>query len=108
MLCKQLSLHILHFLCLLCSCKIDVYLALAIKISKSMKSWVQLLNQCSLKFILGLVAASCFAIAFGQEKIQHFVSLLSSSNSACLDQFYRDIPPYLVKESLNKNTYPLC
>lgn len=81
---------------------------MAIKKRKTSKSWVQLLNQNSLKIILGLVATSSFAIAFGQEKIQQFVSLPSSSNSACLDQFYRDIPPYLVKESLNKNTYPLC
>ncbi|OTG96636.1 endonuclease [Acinetobacter sp. ANC 4654] len=81
---------------------------MAIKKRKTSKSWVQLLNQNSLKIILGLVATSSFAIAFGQEKIQQFVSLPSSSNSACLDQFYRDIPPYLAKESLNKNTYPLC
>ena len=86
----------------------SVYLEMAIKKRKTSKSWVQLLNQNSLKIILGLVATSSFAIAFGQEKIQQFVSLPSSSNSACLDQFYRDIPPYLAKESLNKNTYPLC
>ena len=86
----------------------SVYLEMAIKKRKTSKSWVQLLNQNSLKIILGLVATSSFAIAFGQEKIQQFVSLPSSSNSACLDQFYRDIPPYLTKESLNKNTYPLC
>lgn len=108
MLSKQLSLHILHFLCLLSSWKMGVYLEMAIKKRKTSKSWVQLLNQNSLKIILGLVATSSFAIAFGQEKIQQLVSLPSSSNSACLDQFYRDIPPYLVKESLNKSTYPLC
>lgn len=67
-----------------------------------------MLKQKSLKIILALVASSSFAIAFGQEKIQKFVSLPSASNTACLDQFYRDIPPYLAKQSLNKNTYPLC
>lgn len=61
------------------------------------------------KAVLGLVAASSFAIAFGQEKISHYMPFTSSSSDiACLDQFYRDIPPYLVKESLTKNSYPLC
>ncbi|OTG74525.1 endonuclease [Acinetobacter sp. ANC 4169] len=81
---------------------------MAIKKRKTGQSLMQILNQNSLKIILGVVATSSFAIAFGQEKIQQLVSLPSSSNSACLDQFYRDIPPYLAKESLNKNTYPLC
>ncbi|WP_174558249.1 DNA/RNA non-specific endonuclease [Acinetobacter bouvetii] len=81
---------------------------MAIKKRKSSPSLVQLLNQNSVKIILGLVATGSFAIAFGQEKIQQFVSLPSSNNSACLDQFYRDIPPYLAKESLKKNSYPLC
>lgn len=81
---------------------------MAIKKRKTGQSVMQILNQNSLKIILGVVATSSFAIAFGQEKIQRLVSLPSSSNSACLDQFYRDIPPYLAKESLKKNTYPLC
>lgn len=69
----------------------------------------QLFNQNGVKAILGVVAAGSFAIAFGQEKIQQFVSNTgSSSNSACLDQFYRDVPPYLMKESLDKHSYPLC
>lgn len=46
----------------------SVYLEMAIKKRKTSKSWVQLLNQNSLKIILGLVATSSFAIAFGQEK----------------------------------------
>lgn len=61
-----------------------------------------------IKVILAIIAISSFTIAFGLEKIQQFISLPSVSNSACLDQFYRDIPPYLAKESLLKNTYPLC
>jgi hypothetical protein len=36
------------------------------------------------------------------------VSLSPSSNSACLEQFYREIPPYLLKESLSKHSYALC
>lgn len=70
----------------------------------------KLFNENGLKIILGLVASSSFAIAFGQEKISQWMgqSTSLSSNSACLDQFYRDIPPYLAKESLKKDTYPLC
>lgn len=61
------------------------------------------------KAVLGLVAASSFAIAFGQEKISQYIPFNgSSSNSSCLNQFYREIPPYLVKTSLNKHSYPLC
>ena len=81
---------------------------MATKKRKTSPSLARLWNQNSVKIILGLVATSSFAIAFGQEKIQQLVSLPSSSNSACLDQFYRDIPPYLARESLNKNTFPLC
>lgn len=81
---------------------------MATKKRKTTKSLTQYLNQNGVKVILGVVAASSFAIAFGQEKIQQYVSLPSESNSACLNQFYREIPPYLVKSSLQKNTYPLC
>lgn len=49
-----------------------------------------------------MVASGSFAIAFGQEKISQWISLPSTSNSSCLEQFYRDIPPYLMKDSLKK------
>ena len=81
---------------------------MATKPRKTYQSWLRRLNQNSLKIILGVVATSSFAIAFGQEKIQQLVSLPSNSNSACLEQFYRDIPPFLAKASLNKDSYPLC
>jgi len=68
----------------------------------------QFLNENTVKIILGVVASGSFAIAFGQEKISQWVSLSSPSNSACLDQFYRDVPPYLMKDSLKKNSYALC
>ncbi len=68
----------------------------------------QLFGQNGIKVLLGLVAIGSFAIAFGQEKIQQLVSMSSSSNSACLDQFYREVPPYLVRDSLHKNSFPLC
>jgi endonuclease G len=68
----------------------------------------RLFNQNGVKMILGLVAAGSFAFAFGQEKIQQLVAGAAPSNAACLDQFYRDAPPYLMKDSLNKHSYPLC
>ena len=68
----------------------------------------QLFGQNGIKVLLGLVATGSFAIAFGQEKIQQLVSMSSTSNSACLDQLYREVPPYLVRESLHKNSFPLC
>lgn len=62
-----------------------------------------------LKSVLGVVAASSFAFAFGGEKIGQLIPFNgASSNSACLNQFYRTEPPVLVRESLNKKTYPLC
>lgn len=61
------------------------------------------------KVVLGVVAASSFAFAFGQEKISQYLPFSSSAaNTACLNQFYREQPPFLVKESLNKHSYPLC
>ena len=81
---------------------------MASKRRKTSKSRSRLFNPNTLKVILGLVATSSFAIAFGQEQIQNLVSLPSTSNAACLNQFYRDIPPYLVKQSLTEDTYPLC
>lgn len=67
------------------------------------------LSSSVVKVILGIIATSSFAIAFGQEKIAEFIPFTgSSSNSQCLNQFYREEPPVLMKPSLNKNSYPLC
>ena len=59
------------------------------------------------KFFLGSVAAGSFVIAFGEGKVSQWISPISN-NSACLSQFYRDIPPVLAKDSLQKNSYALC
>lgn len=67
-----------------------------------------LLNNSVVKVVLGLVATGSFAIAFGQEKIAQFIPFAGSNSSTCLQQFYRDEPPFLVKDSLQKNSYPLC
>jgi len=59
------------------------------------------------KIVLAGVAAGSFAFAFGGEKISQWFSPLST-NSTCLNQFYREIPPALNKDSLKKDSYPLC
>lgn len=67
------------------------------------------MSNLAVKSILGLVAAGGFALSFGQEGISQYIPFSSSSsNSTCLKQFYREQPPVLVKEKLQKNTYPLC
>ena len=68
----------------------------------------KLLNNSLVKVVLGVVATGSFAIAFGQEKISQYIPFTGTSNAGCLKQFYREQPPFLAKESLNKNTYPLC
>ncbi|PIL52777.1 endonuclease, partial [Acinetobacter baumannii] len=59
------------------------------------------------KIILACIAAGSFAIAFGSEKISQWFSPLTT-NSTCLNQFYREVPPALNKDSLKKDSYPLC
>ncbi|NHB56812.1 DNA/RNA non-specific endonuclease [Acinetobacter shaoyimingii] len=62
-----------------------------------------------LKSVLGVVAAGSFAFAFGEEKITQYIPFTNTTiDTTCLKQFYRDEPPVIVKESLKKNTYPLC
>jgi len=62
------------------------------------------------KFVLGVIATGGFAIAFGQERLAQYIPFtpIKTNNSKCLSQFYRDEPPILIKESLKKNSYPLC
>ncbi|MDM1246177.1 DNA/RNA non-specific endonuclease [Acinetobacter sichuanensis] len=76
--------------------------------SKTRNLGKDLLNNSVVKVILGLVATGSFAIAFGQEKIAQYIPFVGSNSTECLKQFYRDEPPFLVKESLQKNSYPLC
>ena len=66
------------------------------------------LNNSLVKMLLGVIATGSFAFAFGQEKIAQYIPFASSGSSDCLKQFYRDEPPFLAKESLQKNSYPLC
>lgn len=81
-----------------------------VMVKKKRNPWssaTQLLRQHGLKVVLGTVATGSFAIAFGQEKIQQMTSFAPSAQ-ACLDQFYQQKPPYLMRESLHKDSYPLC
>jgi endonuclease G, mitochondrial len=67
-----------------------------------------LLREHGLKLVLGTVATVSFANAFGVEKFQQLVSFSPTSSTACLDQFYNKTPPYLMRESQQKHSYPLC
>lgn len=66
--------------------------------------WKKNLPLTVAKISLALVATGSFAIAFGQEKIQE----ISLASNPCLDQFYKETPPQLQKDSLKKDSYPLC
>ena len=64
-------------------------------------------NQYMGKLLLGVVAVGSFAVAFGEGKISQWISPLKH-NTGCLNQFYRDVPPVLMKQSLQNNSYALC
>lgn len=60
------------------------------------------LNNSLVKMVLGVIATGSFAFAFGQEKIAQYIPFTASGSSECLKQFYREEPPFLAKESLQK------
>ncbi|OJU55061.1 MAG: endonuclease [Acinetobacter sp. 39-4] len=80
---------------------------MAKKTTKKSKTQFAFLSQNFGKIVLALIATGSFAIAFGNEKISKLIPL-PSSHGACLEQFYRDVPPLLTKESLKKDSYALC
>lgn len=80
---------------------------MAKKTTKKAKTQANFLSQNVGKILLALVATGSFAIAFGSEKIAKLLPV-SGSNSGCLKQFYRDVPPILNRESLKKDSYALC
>lgn len=71
------------------------------------------LNTLYLKFNQPIrhMTLACFALFISQQQA-HAANSTSSSNfwskSSCVSQFYKDTPPYLVKDSLKKNTTPIC
>ena len=81
---------------------------MARKQANSKSSWLKQVKQHGAKVALAMVATGSFAFAFGQERIQQFVSSSTETNGKCLEQFYRAAPPYLQKDSLKKDSYPLC
>lgn len=86
---------------------IDFDVVMAKKTTKKSKTQFAFLSQNFGKIVLALIATGSFAIAFGNEKISKLIPL-PSSHGACLEQFYRDVPPLLTKESLKKDSYALC
>lgn len=63
------------------------------------------------KVLAGIVVTAVIAFATGQDKITQYVPnipMISTADSKCLNQFYLEQPPFLQKESLNKNSYALC
>ncbi|MBP7880701.1 MAG: DNA/RNA non-specific endonuclease [Acinetobacter sp.] len=80
---------------------------MARRTTRKRKTQFAFLSQNVGKILLALLATSSFAIAFGNEKISKLIPL-QSTNSGCLNQFYRDVPPLLNKESLQKDSYALC
>lgn len=86
---------------------IDFDLVMAKKTTKKSKTQFAFLSQNVGKIVLALIATGSFAIAFGNEKISKLMPT-ASSHDTCLQQFYRDVPPLLTKESLKKDSYALC
>ena len=86
---------------------IDFDIVMAKKTTRKSKTQFAFLSQNVGKIVLALIATGSFAIAFGNEKISKLMPT-ASSHDACLQQFYRDVPPLLTKESLKKDSYALC
>lgn len=66
------------------------------------------MNYSRIKVLAGVVISGAIAFAFGQDKISQYIPSIAGANSTCLSQFYREQPPFLNKDSLNKNSYALC
>ena len=62
-----------------------------------------------IKFFLILIALVSFIYTFFPDSIHKWVvDLQPMMNERCLQPFYKDIPPYLNKNSLRVESYPLC
>lgn len=67
-----------------------------------------MLKKSKLKIIAGSIASLVIAFAVGQDKVGQYIPQMNSSKSTCLNQFYREQPPFLMRDSLKTNSYPLC
>lgn len=63
-----------------------------------------------IKAILAIVAICSFGLAFNYDYISTMIlgKFHPILDKKCLRQFYQNAPPYLNKESLTRNVYPLC
>ena len=62
-----------------------------------------------IKVVLAIIAISSFGLAFYYDQVSTtLVKLYPIGDKKCLEQFYKNVPPYLNKESLQRDTYPLC
>lgn len=63
-----------------------------------------------IKVVLATIAICSFGLAFNYDYITNILSgkFHPILNKKCLRQFYKNTPPYLNKESLTRNVYPLC
>lgn len=62
-----------------------------------------------MKVVLLIIAISSFGLAFYYDQISRYlIKMHPVLDRQCLEQFYRDVPPYLNKESLQKQSYALC
>ena len=62
-----------------------------------------------IKVVLAIIAISSFGLAFYYNQVSTtLVKLYPILDKKCLEQFYNNVPPYLNKESLQKDTYLLC
>ena len=62
-----------------------------------------------IKAILAIVAICSFGLAFNYDYISAMIlgKFHPILDKKCLRQFYQNAPPYLNKESLTRNVYPL-
>lgn len=61
------------------------------------------------KVVLVIIAISSFGLVFYCDQVSTtLVKLYPMMDKKCLEQFYNNVPPYLNKESLQRDTYPLC
>lgn len=61
------------------------------------------------KFLLAIIAACSFTLAFYYDSIIKLKLIFYPMvDKKCLKNFYKNIPPYMHKESLTKSSYALC
>ncbi|ALH94951.1 DNA/RNA non-specific endonuclease [Acinetobacter equi] len=63
----------------------------------------------SIKILLAIIALVSFILAFSFDSLNKLiVGIQPIANERCLQEFYKEVPPYLNKLSLSQQSYPLC